>query len=131
MLVKCDSFILLMKDADEIVCCSLPSLAKTIDAMPSLLLHELENVLSEASSGPFLDPRENSDEMVSKLNHMCMHVHSLGVKLEQLNQDSQNLKGKLINSQVLNTILMNSSSSMLLIRNISGSDNFDNGYKID
>lgn len=130
MLVKCDSFILLLRDADEIVCCSLPSLAKTIDAMLSLLLSELENVLSEASSGPFLDPRENSDEMVSKLNHMCVHVHSLGVRLEQLSQDSQNLKGELINSQFFNKILMNSSSSMLPIRNISGCDNFDNECKI-
>lgn len=130
MLVKCDSFILLLREADEIVCCSLPSLAKTIDAMLSLLLHELENVLSEASSGPFLDPRENSDEMVSKLNHMCVHLHSLSVKLEQLSRDSQNLKGELINSQFLNKIQTNSSSSMLPIRNISGSDNFDNGCKI-
>lgn len=128
MLVKYDSFILLLREADEIVCCSLPSLAKTRDA--KLLLHELENVLSEASSGPFLDPRENSDEMVSKLNHMCVHIHSLGVKLEQLSRDSQNLKGELINSQFLNKILMNSSSSMFSIRNISGSDNFDNGCKI-
>lgn len=113
MLVKCDSFIPLLREADETVSCSLPSLAKTIDSMFSLLLRELENVVSEASSGPFLDPRENSDEMVSKLNHMSVHVRSLGVKLEQLSRDSKNLKGELVNSQFLNIILMNSSSSMV------------------
>lgn len=107
MLAMWNSFIPLLREADEIVCCSLPSLSKTIDSMFSLLLHELENVVSEASSGPFLDPRENSDEMVSKLSHMHVHVHKLGVKLEQLSRDSQNLKGEILNLQFLNTILMN------------------------
>lgn len=104
MLVMWNSFIPLLREADEIVCCSLPSLSKTIDSMSSLLLHELENVVSEASSGPFLDPRENSDEMVSKLSHMHVHVHKLAVKLEQLSRDSENIKGEILNLQFLNTI---------------------------
>lgn len=102
-----DSFIPLLREADEIVCCSLPSASKNMDSMFSVLLHELENVMSEASSGPFLDPRENSEEMVSKLSHMCAHVRSLAVKLEHLSRDIQNLKGELPHLQFLN----NSSSS--------------------
>lgn len=103
MLDMWNSFVPLLREADEIVYCSLPSMSKTIDSKFSLLLHELENVVSEASSGPFLDPRENSEEMVSKLSQMCAHVHSLAEKLEQLSSDSQNLKGELLNLQFLNS----------------------------
>lgn len=107
MLDVWDSFIPLLREADEIVSCGLPSASKTIDSMFSVLLHELENVLSEASSGLFLDPREDSEEIVSKLTHMCAHVRSLAVKLEHLSRDVQNLKGELPHLQFLN----NSSSS--------------------
>lgn len=105
MLEVGDSFIPLLREADEVVRCRLSSASKTIDSTFSALLHELENVLSEASSGLFLDPRGNSEEMVSKLSHMGAQVHSLAVKLEQLSRDIQNLKGEL--PQFLN----NSSSS--------------------
>lgn len=99
MLEVQDSFIPLLKEADEIVCQSLPSASKSIDSTFSLFLHELEKVVSEASSGPFLDPRENSEEMVSKLRNMCAHVHNLSVKLEQLSRESQILNGELLNLQ--------------------------------
>lgn len=101
MLEVWDSFVPLLREADEIVCCSLPSASKTIDSMFSVLLHEFENVLSEASSGLFLNPRENSQEMVAKLSHICAHVHSLAAKLEHLSRDIQNLKGELPHLQLL------------------------------
>lgn len=89
MLDVWDSLFPLLREADEIVCCSLPSVSKIIDSMFSVVSHELENVTSEAPSGLFLDPRENSEEMVSKLSHMCADVPSLAVKLEHLSRDIQ------------------------------------------
>ena len=104
MLDVWDSFILLLREADEIVCCSLPSASKTIDSMFSVLLEHLKNVLSEASSGLFLDLRENPEEMVSKFSDKCAHVHSLAVKLEHLSRDIQNLKGEHPHLQFFNSL---------------------------
>lgn len=94
MLEAWDSFIPLLRETDEIVCCSLPSASKTVDSMFSVALHEFEKVLSEASSGPFLDPGGNSEEAVWKLGHMCAQVRSLALKLEHLSRDIQSLKGE-------------------------------------
>lgn len=91
-----DCFIPVLKQADNIVCHGLPSVANALDTMFSFLVYDLKNVVSKASSGPFLDQTQNAKEMVSTLNHMCAHVHSLGAKLEQLSRNSQNLKGEMI-----------------------------------
>lgn len=104
MLDLWDTFIPLLREADEVVCCSLPSASKTADAVFLVLLHELQSVLSEASSGPFLDPRENSEEMISKLSLMHAQVHSLAMELEHLSRDIQNLKGELPHLQFSNNL---------------------------
>lgn len=103
MLDLWDCIIPLLREADEIVCRHLPSMTNAMDTMFSFLLHDLKSVVVKATSGPFLDPTQNAEEMVSTLNHMCAHMHSLGVKLEQLSRNSQNLKGKL--SQIMNSNL--------------------------
>lgn len=64
--------------------------------MFSFLACDLKNMVSKTTSGPFLDPTQNAKEMVSKLNHMCAHVHCLSAKLEQLSQNSQNLQGEMV-----------------------------------
>lgn len=64
--------------------------------MVSLMGRDLEKVLSEASSGPFLNPAQNAEEMVSKLNEMCSHGNKLYAKLKRLNTEKQNLQGKIM-----------------------------------
>lgn len=93
MLGLWDSFIPLLKEADSIVCHRLPSVANALNTMFSFLVCDLKNTVSKATSGPFLDPTQNTKEMVSKLNSMCAHVNSINAKLEQLNRNSQNLQG--------------------------------------
>lgn len=63
--------------------------------MFSFLVCDIKNMVSNATFGPFLDPTKNADEMVSKLNHMCAHVHTLKRKLEQLSSNSENLQGEM------------------------------------
>lgn len=94
MLHVWDCFIPVLKRAHNVVCHRLPSVANAVDTMHSFLVYDLKNVVSEATSGPFLDPTQNAKDMVSTLNHMCAHVHSLSAKLEQLGRNSQNLKGE-------------------------------------
>lgn len=96
MLQMWKSFDPLLKKADNIVCQHFPSVSNAMDTMVSFLVHDLKNVVSKASSGPFLDPSQNAKDMVSTLNHVCAHVHSLCAKIDQLSSRSQNLKGKII-----------------------------------
>ncbi|XP_040002556.1 dynein heavy chain domain-containing protein 1 isoform X2 [Xiphias gladius] len=92
MLGLWDCFIPLLREGDSIVCQRLPSMANALDTMFSFLVCDLKNIVSKATSGPFLDPTQNAKEMVSKLNKMCAHVHSLNAKLEQLDRKSQDLQ---------------------------------------
>lgn len=96
MLDLWDCFIPLLKQADSIVCHRLPSMANALNTMFSFLGHDLKDVVSKITSGPFLDPTQNAKEMVSTLNHMYAHVHSLIAKLEQLSTNSQNLQGETV-----------------------------------
>ncbi|XP_059188998.1 dynein heavy chain domain-containing protein 1 isoform X2 [Centropristis striata] len=103
MLAIWDGFIPLVRQADSIVHQRLPSGANALDTMFSFLACDLKNMVTKATSGPFLDPTQNAKEMVSKLKHMCLHVNSLLAKLEQLSQDSQNLHGHPIDLNILTT----------------------------
>ena len=96
MLAMVDCFIPLLKQADSIVCHRLPSMANALDTMFSFLVCDLKNIVSKATSGPFLDPTQDAKEMVSKLNHMYIHMHNLNAKLEQLSRNSQKLHGEMV-----------------------------------
>ncbi|XP_044043043.1 dynein heavy chain domain-containing protein 1 isoform X2 [Siniperca chuatsi] len=103
MLAMWDCFIPILKQADSIVCHRLPSVANALDTMFSFLVCDLKNMVSKTTSGPFLDPSQNANEMVSKLNHMCAHVHILYAKLEQLSRNSQNLQEHPMDLTILTT----------------------------
>lgn len=64
--------------------------------MYMFLVCDLKNIVSKTTSGPFIDPSQNNKEMVTKLNHICAHVHHLNAKLEQLVRNSQNLQGEIL-----------------------------------
>nr|XP_020441880.1 dynein heavy chain domain-containing protein 1-like [Monopterus albus] len=103
MLGLWDCFIPLLKKADSIVCHRLPSAANALDTMFSFLMCDLKNMVSKALSGPFLDPTQNAKEMVSKLNTIYAHVHSLCEKLEQLSRNSQNLQERTMDLTIMET----------------------------
>ncbi|XP_008294462.1 dynein heavy chain domain-containing protein 1 [Stegastes partitus] len=103
MLGLWNSFIPLLKQADSVVRHRLPSAAKELDTMFSCLVCDLKNVVSHATSGPFLDLNQNATEMASKLNDMCAHVQTLSAKLKQLNINSQNLQEHTMDLSILTT----------------------------
>ncbi|XP_031144859.1 dynein heavy chain domain-containing protein 1 [Sander lucioperca] len=103
MLAMLDCFIPLLKQADSIVCHRLPSMANALDTMFSFLVCDLKNIVSKATSGPFLDPTQDAKEMASKLNHMYIHVHNLSAKLEQLSRNSQKLHEHPMDLTILTT----------------------------
>lgn len=97
MLAMWDSFIPILKQADNIVYHRLPLMTNALDTMFSFLACDLKNTVSKATSGPYLDPTQNAKEMVSELKHMCVHVQNLNAKLEHVSRNSQNLHGEIIN----------------------------------
>ncbi|XP_071359544.1 dynein heavy chain domain-containing protein 1 isoform X2 [Trachinotus anak] len=101
MLGLWDYFISFMKEAESIVYHRLPSAVNALDTIYSFTVCDLKSMVSKATSGPFLDPTQNAKEMVSKLNNMCAHVHSLNAKLEQLSRKSQNLQEHPIDLTIL------------------------------
>ncbi|XP_067441454.1 dynein heavy chain domain-containing protein 1 isoform X1 [Thunnus thynnus] len=103
MLGLWDCLFPLLKQADSIVCHHLPSMASALDTMFSFLVCDLKNMVSNATFGQFLDPSKNADEMVSKLNYMCAHVHTLKTKLEQLSRNSENLQENPMDLTILTT----------------------------
>ncbi|KAM9769930.1 dynein heavy chain domain-containing protein 1 [Menidia menidia] len=101
MLGLWDAFIPLLKEADSFVYQNLPSVTNALDTMFSFLACDLRNVVFKATSGLFLDPSQNPNEMVSKLNYMCAHVQTICEKVEELNQNSQNMKEQTMDLSIL------------------------------
>ncbi|XP_072240771.1 dynein heavy chain domain-containing protein 1 [Leuresthes tenuis] len=101
MLGLWDSFIPLLKQADSLVCQSLPSMANALDTMFSFLACDLRNIVFKATSGIFLDPSQKANEMVYKLNYMCAHVQTLSEKVEELKTNSENMQEQTIDLTVL------------------------------
>ncbi|XP_030593777.1 dynein heavy chain domain-containing protein 1 isoform X2 [Archocentrus centrarchus] len=103
MLSLWDCFIPLLKKADSLVSHRLPSMANALDTMLSFLLCDLKNVISDSTSGSFLDPGQNAIEMVSKLNYMCMHANTLSAKLELLSRSSQDMQEHTMDLTIVTT----------------------------
>ncbi|KAL7403667.1 hypothetical protein ABVT39_003475 [Epinephelus coioides] len=103
MLATWDGFIAHLNQADSIVCQRLPSVANALDTMFSFLACDLQNMVSEATLGAFLDPTHNAKEMVPRLTHMYVHVQNLSAKMEQLSRNSQNLQEHPMDLTVLTT----------------------------
>ncbi|XP_074546665.1 dynein heavy chain domain-containing protein 1 [Halichoeres trimaculatus] len=92
VLAMWDNFLSALKQAHSIVCSQHPSASHSPDITFSFLVCYLKNTVSEATSGPFLDPTQDEKEIVPKLNHLCSHVNNLSAKLEEIGQTSQGLQ---------------------------------------
>ncbi|KAM4595719.1 dynein heavy chain domain-containing protein 1 [Fundulus diaphanus] len=92
MLGLWDNFIPLLKQAESLVSQSLPAVTNAMDTMFSFLVCDLKSIVFKATSGPFLDPSQTANDMVSKLKYMCEHVQTLSTKLDELNSSSQSMQ---------------------------------------
>ncbi|PWA32577.1 hypothetical protein CCH79_00015090, partial [Gambusia affinis] len=88
-----DNFIAHLKQADALVSQSLPTVTNALGTMFSYLSYDLRNIVLKATSGPFLDPSQNANEMVCKLKYMGTRVQTLRTKLEELSNCSQSMQG--------------------------------------
>ncbi|XP_054896838.1 dynein heavy chain domain-containing protein 1 isoform X2 [Poeciliopsis prolifica] len=87
-----DDFIAHLKKADALVSQSLPTVTSALGTMFSYLSYDLRNIVLKATSGPFLDPNQNANEMVCKLKYMGTRVQTLRTKLEELSNCSQTIQ---------------------------------------
>ncbi|KAM4750013.1 dynein heavy chain domain-containing protein 1 [Anableps anableps] len=101
MLALWDDFIVHLKEADKCVSQSLSSVTSALDTIYSCLACDLKNIVFKATSGPFLDPSQNANEMVSKLKYMVARVQMLSTKLEELHCCSQRMQEQQLDLTVL------------------------------
>lgn len=93
MLGLWDCLVARLKQANRTVSHRLPPMANALDTMFRFLACDLENMVSNNTSGPVLDPNQHPEEMVSRLSHMYAHVETSKAKLEQLCRTSATLRG--------------------------------------
>ncbi|KAF7656220.1 hypothetical protein LDENG_00044700 [Lucifuga dentata] len=94
-------YVSLLKQAKSTVCQRLPPMAHAVDKMFSCLMSDLNQIVSDATSGPFLDPAQNATAMLTKLSIACRHVYTLNGKLQELSWTSENLRGRPLDLTVL------------------------------
>ncbi|XP_076023406.1 dynein heavy chain domain-containing protein 1, partial [Genypterus blacodes] len=94
MLCLWDCYVPLLKRAESAVCQRRPPLAHALETMFSFLLCDLNQIVSDASSGAFLDPDQNATDMLSQLNTMCRHVYTLNGKIQELSWTSEDLRAR-------------------------------------
>ncbi|CAB1347910.1 unnamed protein product, partial [Coregonus sp. 'balchen'] len=93
MLDLWDIFVPLLKQGAETVCQRLPSMADTLDNTFSSLAHDLDEMVTKATSGPYLDPTQNAAQMLNKLKIMCRQVNAVSAHLTELSRTSKSLRG--------------------------------------
>lgn len=92
----------LLKRAESTVSQYLPSTTTALDKMFSFLVQDLKKTMNNATCGPYLDPNQDAEDMLSKLNPMCIHLQTLKRKLEELSRTRDNLTGELVSIQCMN-----------------------------
>ncbi|XP_029571084.1 dynein heavy chain domain-containing protein 1 [Salmo trutta] len=93
MLDLWDIFVPLLKQGADTVCKRLPSMADTLDNTFSSLAHDLDEMVTKATSGPYLDPTQNAAQMLNKLKFMCRQVYAVSARLTELSRTSKSLRG--------------------------------------
>ncbi|XP_061765640.1 dynein heavy chain domain-containing protein 1-like isoform X1 [Nerophis ophidion] len=86
MLDKWNCYSFHLNQADNNVCSRLPTVANALDTMFPLLASDLKSMVCKATSGPFLDPRQNAEKLASELNYMCLRVETITTNLQHLCQ---------------------------------------------
>ncbi|XP_061626704.1 dynein heavy chain domain-containing protein 1 isoform X2 [Phyllopteryx taeniolatus] len=78
-----------LKQADSTLRYRLPTVATALHTMSPLMASDLRNIVSNATSGPFLDPRQNAEQLASKLNYMHLRVDTATSNLEHLSRTGE------------------------------------------
>ncbi|KAL7848559.1 hypothetical protein SRHO_G00201820 [Serrasalmus rhombeus] len=86
-------FVPLLKQATHTVTQQLPPMTNTLDCAVSSLTKELENLVFSATTGPYLDPNQSTDHMISELRIMSRQFSVIAAQLSELSMNSQSLRG--------------------------------------
>ncbi|KAM9818029.1 dynein heavy chain domain-containing protein 1 isoform 3-T7 [Syngnathus typhle] len=78
-----------LKHADSTLRSRLPTAAAALDTMFPWMASDLRCLVSYATSGQFLDPRQNADKVVSELNYMNLRVEKATSNLELLSKTGE------------------------------------------
>lgn len=89
-----NQFVPLLKKAAEVVTQQLPSMLDTLDSNVSSLVNELDNLVSRATSGHYLDPDQNGKEMPVQLKELCSQFYVIAEQLNDHSRASEILRGK-------------------------------------
>lgn len=86
----------LVNQADGAVSRRLPSVARALDSMFSSVMCDFKSHVSKATSGAFVDPSQDAEEMVLKAKHLCTLVHRQHATLQELARSIQNVQGETV-----------------------------------
>ncbi|XP_057698574.1 dynein heavy chain domain-containing protein 1-like isoform X3 [Corythoichthys intestinalis] len=84
MLDMWDCFYLHLKHAASSLHSRLPAVATALYAMFPLISSDLRSIVENYTSGPFLDPRQNAEQLASELKYSRLRVETASANLEQL-----------------------------------------------
>lgn len=94
-----NQFVPLLKQAADMVTQQLPSMLETLDSNVSSLVNELDNLVSRATSEPYIDPDQNGKEMPVQLKELCSQFNVIAEQLNDQSRASEILRGKNIPSR--------------------------------
>ncbi|XP_077380581.1 dynein heavy chain domain-containing protein 1 isoform X2 [Festucalex cinctus] len=84
-----DCFYSHLKQADSTLRSRLPTVATALYTMFPWMSSDLRSIVSNATSGQFLDPRQNAEQLASELNYMRLRVETATSNLEQLSRTGE------------------------------------------
>ncbi|XP_067287609.1 dynein heavy chain domain-containing protein 1 [Pseudorasbora parva] len=91
-----NQFVPLLTQSADIVTQQLPSMLDALDSNVSSLVDKLDNLASRATSGVYLDPDQNSKEMLVQLKALCSQFYAIAEQLNDQSRASEILRGHLL-----------------------------------
>ncbi|KAK2831187.1 hypothetical protein Q7C36_016273 [Tachysurus vachellii] len=84
----------LLRIATERVMQQTPSMINTLDNTFSSLTKQLENLVSSATTGTYLDLSQNSAQIIPELRLKYRQLHIISAQLNELSETNQSLRGQ-------------------------------------
>ncbi|XP_072546843.1 dynein heavy chain domain-containing protein 1 [Salminus brasiliensis] len=92
-----NQFVLLLKQATDTVTHRLPLMINILDSTFSSLTATLEDLVSDATTGSYIDPKQSAGQMVAELRLKCRQLNVTVAQLDELIQANQSLRGLPLN----------------------------------
>lgn len=83
-----------LKQADGTLRSRLPTVATALSTMFPWMASDLRSFVCNATSGLFLDPRQNAERLASELNYMSLRVGTASSNLEELYKTGDIFEGQ-------------------------------------